>query len=540
MVLTALDNNLAGSAVGGIDNDESPTTKPNSLSMVEESDEEEAKATELSIIVSSDEEDDDDVAPRRAAPAKPPRPAAASTTNSRNKQKQASSQQQQAARRRRRRSSARFLRLTGRFEEDDDEQQTQDEDEQQQEHLGEMYKRAIRMNAENRINAGNSWGLRLIENIDKFLVDEQEESSPTFASSQEQETQEKRVNFTKASCTLDASVKIYSYRVDDVHLTSYKVLANLNRTETGKKNARNQEDGDDANQDGETQSSSRAKNGSNERRGVTETLESNVGTYIVCNGGCCVLFAPSHLSNRLFHFGAGNLNMSKLDSAFDIDPLFHKMSKTFDEGGAKGLLLVNLGVGSNGCNIVFDSKEEATSIAQDNGEEKENDSGNLGASRREGMIDISSLTTKLESMLGGESIESIPLVPQLRTLREEYQELESEGFVDYNVPKTKVCLKRYMCALYPSNFVLTLRLSGCISLAVMLRRKRRKRRRKCRFIRKHWNAVALPKGHLPSLPCLKLAILLRLMTLVEAMMTMTTLVSVASLLPTRTGNVIPP
>ena len=38
----------------------------------------------------------------------------------------------------------------------------------------------------------------------------------------------KRVNFTKASCTLDASVKIYSYRVDDVHLTSYKVLANLN------------------------------------------------------------------------------------------------------------------------------------------------------------------------------------------------------------------------------------------------------------------------------------------------------------------------
>ena len=57
--------------------------------------------------------------------------------------------------------------------------------------------------------------------------------------------------------------------------------------------------------------------------------------------------------------------MSKLDSAFDIDPLFHKMSKTFDEGGAKGLLLVNLGVGSNGCNIVFDSKEEAASIAQD-------------------------------------------------------------------------------------------------------------------------------------------------------------------------------
>ena len=91
-----------------------------------------------------------------------------------------------------------------------------------------------------------------------------------------EETQENRVNFTKASCTLDASVKIYSYRVDDVHLTSYKVLANLNRTETGKKNARDQDNEDG--EEGETQTTGRAKNNSSERRGVTETLETNVGT----------------------------------------------------------------------------------------------------------------------------------------------------------------------------------------------------------------------------------------------------------------------
>ena len=54
------------------------------------------------------------------------------------------------------------------------------------------------------------------------------------------------------------------------------------------------------------------------------------------------------------------------------------------------------------------------------------------------MIDISSLTTKLETMLGGESMESIPLVPQLKRLRQEYEQLESEGFVDHNIPKTKV------------------------------------------------------------------------------------------------------
>lgn len=38
-------------------------------------------------------------------------------------------------------------------------------------------------------------------------------------------------NFQKASCTLDASVKIYSYRVDDTWNSSYKILENLSRTE---------------------------------------------------------------------------------------------------------------------------------------------------------------------------------------------------------------------------------------------------------------------------------------------------------------------
>jgi hypothetical protein len=40
-----------------------------------------------------------------------------------------------------------------------------------------------------------------------------------------------QLNFQKASCALDASVKIYSYRVDDTWTTSYRVLENLNRTD---------------------------------------------------------------------------------------------------------------------------------------------------------------------------------------------------------------------------------------------------------------------------------------------------------------------
>lgn len=42
--------------------------------------------------------------------------------------------------------------------------------------------------------------------------------------------------------------------------------------------------------------------------------------------------------------------------AFLVDPLYHQTSAQFDEGGAKGLLLNNLGV-YGGCRVLFDSLE---------------------------------------------------------------------------------------------------------------------------------------------------------------------------------------
>ena len=91
-----------------------------------------------------------------------------------------------------------------------------------------------------------------------------------------------RVNFTKASCTLDASVKIYSFRVDDVHLTSYKVLANLNRTQhnkvddttkkTGGNNSETMTGDDDVTNDNSQHPQSKSFNGN--------TLETNMGKLI--------------------------------------------------------------------------------------------------------------------------------------------------------------------------------------------------------------------------------------------------------------------
>lgn len=116
--------------------------------------------------------------------------------------------------------------------------------------VDELYKTAVRMNAANKINSSNSWNLALIENLDRVLLDDDDTN-----------------NFTKASCTLDASVKIYGYRVDDVHLTGYKVLANLNRNETPAEKTTDDQD----------ESGTTTNNKSRANKPV-QTLETNVGT----------------------------------------------------------------------------------------------------------------------------------------------------------------------------------------------------------------------------------------------------------------------
>jgi condensin complex subunit 2 len=197
--------------------------------------------------------------------------------------------------RRRRRSSARFLKLGDVAEHGDDDDGDDDNQEDKKslsnKNLGEMYQKTIRMNAENRINASNSWNLSLIDHLDRFLTIPEDTSSnaPLDVDGSPGAT----VNFTKASCTLDASVKIYSYRVDDVHLTSYKVLANLNRTETGKEK-------DNHNGQAGTAEGGGNPNPSAAKKTVkpthTETLEQNLGTYVFNEGMVASITIPIFVS----------------------------------------------------------------------------------------------------------------------------------------------------------------------------------------------------------------------------------------------------
>jgi condensin complex subunit 2 len=145
-------------------------------------------------------------------------------------------------------------------------------------------------------------------------------------------------------------------------------------------------------------------------------------------------------SNTIPHSTA-NINISKLDAAFDIDPLFHKMSKTFDEGGAKGLLLANLNVSAVGCNIVFDSTLD-NDTAEEQVSSENDDNGDVGmADAATGpltSVDVSSLTARLESSLpNGQTVHQMPLVPQLVSLRSEFAQLKEEGFVE-NVKAVRI------------------------------------------------------------------------------------------------------
>ncbi|KAK7839419.1 condensin complex subunit 2 [Quercus suber] len=173
-----------------------------------------------------------------------------------------------------------------------------------------LFRNCIKLASENKINQKNTWELNLIDHLTEVIKVEEEDDAET--------------NFQKASCTLEAGVKIYSLRVDSVHSEAYKVLGGMNRA--GQENEQDATE-NDANVD-IGQEEGHSKKETERKLSPLSTLESS--------------------------FEA--LNVKKFDVAFAVDPLYHQTSAQFDEGGAKGLLMNNLGV-YGGCRVLFDSLE---------------------------------------------------------------------------------------------------------------------------------------------------------------------------------------
>jgi condensin complex subunit 2 len=111
-------------------------------------------------------------------------------------------------------------------------------------------------------------------------------------------------------------VKIYSNRVDDTYSTSHRILESLSRNGTaggdegGDEHDNDGDSGIEGDNDGPRKKSSKTST----RLNIAQTIERNVAA----------------------------LNAVKLENDVAVDPMFHKISKAFDEGGAKGMLMNNL------------------------------------------------------------------------------------------------------------------------------------------------------------------------------------------------------
>jgi condensin complex subunit 2 len=126
-------------------------------------------------------------------------------------------------------------------------------------------------------------------------------------------------NFQQAGVTIEACTKIYEKRVENTHQSCYRMRETLSRTDD-KGEGEAKDDADAGGEDG----ADAAPKAVRRRPTNSSTLEKK----------------PENIT-----IGAG-------DRPPAVDPMFNNISSTFDEGGARGMILANFGV-LHGCALVF-------------------------------------------------------------------------------------------------------------------------------------------------------------------------------------------
>ena len=124
-----------------------------------------------------------------------------------------------------------------------------------------------------------------------------------------------------------------------------------------------------------------------------------------------------------------NLNLKDLEYQITTDPLFQKTSASFDEGGAKGMLLNNLNV-QNGCQIVFDSSDAIDEGYAEASGSPEDDELELG--------DLAGELNDLFSSIGG--AELTPGFTQFRLGHMNPQAAEKSLVIGKSIRSPNVCL----------------------------------------------------------------------------------------------------
>ena len=90
--------------------------------------------------------------------------------------------------------------------------------------LAELYSNCMKLSAENKINIKNAFHLQLIDYMAEMMKTKKNSDMD---------------NFQAASCALDASAKIYAYRVDSVHSDTLKLAGGVGKTAEESKDNQN-------------------------------------------------------------------------------------------------------------------------------------------------------------------------------------------------------------------------------------------------------------------------------------------------------------
>ena len=203
----------------------------------------------------------------------------------------------------------------------------------------------------------------------------------------------------RASASLDATAKIYGYRVDSVHTETFKFLGGLNR------NKKDMNSKDDNDEEGAIDADNTKKK-EKIRRGVN-TLETNIR----------------------------KLNLDKYDIDIEVDPLFSVMTSKFNESTAKGLLLNTIPLDEN-INYILESKK-----CEDNSDPMSNiNSYNISALKavedKKKEDNISSLDTEsLKDNISQSDSEAQKLKEALflkKNLEEKINNKQNENIIDFN------------------------------------------------------------------------------------------------------------
>lgn len=291
----------------------------------------------------------------------------------------------------------------------------------------ENFEEWIKLATDNKINSRNSWNFALIDYFHDLnvLMDS-----------------ENKINFQKASATLDGCVKIYSSRVDSVSDETGKLLSGLAQKkrkqrkstnpngngqhgENGsdqdqdKENGSDNSDDDDDDDDDENNNNNSSSNDEVEIDPVTG-LPRNINVDI--NGKDNNRKSKRNvkmLETTLVEFKT--IKMKQLDQELNIDPLFKRALVDFDEGGAKSLLLNTLNIDSLG-RVVFDAtiqneQEENALLDQEYDNDKPTDSqseteenGNLDNDEMDQDIPDTSVISKDSNFMGSQTANTSSLI----------------------------------------------------------------------------------------------------------------------------------